>query len=122
MPNWSDVKNKIANFKSYVNGLSTNAKAQAKYSFLITKDDIIDMLAQAGGVQQLDGLRVYLASDTIENQMVPTIYVVAEKMDTNDVYNDYNIGTTAPSGANQPLLAATRPCPLYCPTLNYINS
>ena len=67
------------------------------------------------------GLEIEIISGDLEASLIYENHV-AEKMDTNDVYNDYNIGTTAPSGANQPLLAATRPCPLYCPTPNYINS
>src|SRR4051812_9315349 len=96
---WSDAKSKIAIFRNYVNGLTPTAQAQAKFSFLVSKDEIKNMLDQAGGPQQLDGLRIYFGADIVDGQMVPTVYVVAEKVDTDGGYSDYKIGTTEPTVA-----------------------
>jgi len=121
MANWQEVKDKVKAFRDYVKGLTPNAKKEAKYAFMITKDEIIKMLDQAGGAQNLDGLRVYIAADIIEGQMVPTLYFLGVKKDTDGNYNDYEIGTTLPPDP-QPLLGDTKPCPVWCGTPNFLNS
>ncbi|QEC67584.1 hypothetical protein FRZ67_09885 [Panacibacter ginsenosidivorans] len=121
MATWQEVKTKVQAFRTYVQGLTPTARSAAKYAFLITKDDIKTMIDQAGGVQQLDGLRAYFAADIIDGQMVPTMYVVAVQKDAAGNYNDYDLGMTVPSGS-QPLTADTRPCPNMCSTANFLNS
>ena len=121
MATWQEVKSKVQAFRNYVQGLTPAAKSAVKYAFMITKDDIKTMIDQAGGVQQLDGLRAYIGADIIEGQMVPTIYVVAVQKDASGNYNDYDLGMTVPSGT-KPLTADTRPCPNMCSATNFLNS
>ena len=121
MATWQEVKNKVQAFRSYVQGLTPAAKAEAKYSFMITKEDIKAMIDQAGGPSELDGLRAYIGADVIDGQMVPTLFVVAVQKDAAGSYNDYDLGMTVPSGS-QPLKADTRPCPTMCSASNFLNS
>jgi hypothetical protein len=121
MANWQEVKNKVVAFRNYVKSLTPNAKESAKYAFMVTKEEIKAMIEQAGGAQELDGIRAYFGADMIDGQMVPCIYFVAVKKDAAGNYNDYDLGTTVPSGA-QPLLGENRPCPQMCSTPNFLNS
>ena len=121
MATWQEVKNKVVTFRNYVKSLTPNAKASAKYAFMVTKEDIKAMIDQAGGAQELDGIRAYFGADMIEGQMVPCIYFVAVKKDASGNYNDYDLGLSVPSGA-QPLLGEDRPCPQMCSTSNFLNS
>ncbi|MBG9375264.1 hypothetical protein I5907_03410 [Panacibacter sp. DH6] len=121
MATWQEVKNKVQAFRSYVQGLTPNAKSAAKYSFMISKDDIKELIDQAGGVTQLDGLRAYIGADTIEGQMVPTVYFVAVQKAGTDQYNDYDLTMTVPTGST-PLIGKTRPCPTMCSSANFLNS
>jgi hypothetical protein len=121
MANWQDIKTKIANFRNYVQGLTPAGKAAAKYSFLITKDDIKAMLAQAGGQAELDGLRIYLGADIVESQLVPNVTIVAVQKDAAGDYNDYRIGNNLPPDP-APLVAVLHPCPPVCGKTNILNS
>jgi hypothetical protein len=121
MATWHEVKNKVVTFRNYVKGLTPNARASAKFAFMITKEDIRAMINQAGGAQELDGVRAYFGADIIDEQMVPCIYFVAVKKDDSGNYNDYDLGTSLPSGV-QPLLGGDRPCPTMCSTANFLNS
>jgi hypothetical protein len=121
MANWQEVKNKVVTFRNYVKSLTPNAKESAKYAFMVTKEEIKAMIDQAGGAQELDGIRAYFGADMIEGQMVPCIYFVGVKKDESGNYNDYDLGTTIPAGP-QPLLAGGRPCPTMCSTANFLNS
>jgi hypothetical protein len=121
MATWQDVKNKVQAFRNYVQGLTPAAKAEAKYAFMIKKEEIKAMIDQAGGIPELDGLRAYIGADIIEGQMVPWIYFVAVQKDASGNYNDYDLGLTVPSGT-QPLLGSDRPCPNMCSTSNFLNT
>lgn len=121
MATWQEVKNKVVTFRNYIKSLTPNAKASAKYAFMITREDIKAMIAQAGGTQELDGIRAYFGADIIEGQMVPCIYFIAVKKDDSGNYNDYDLGTSLPSGT-QPLIGSDRPCPTMCSTTNFLNS
>lgn len=122
MATWQEVKNKVQAFRNYVQGLTPTAKAEARYAFMITKEDIRAMINQVGGTQELDGLRAYIGADIIEGQLVPKIYFIAVQKDPNGNYNDYDLTSTIPSGS-QPLLASDRPCPTWCSTTkNFLNS
>jgi hypothetical protein len=121
MATWQEVKNKVVAFRNYVQGLNPSAKSAAKYAFMITKEDIKTMVDQAGGTQELDGLRAYIGADIIEGQMVPILFFVAVKKDVSGNYDDYDLGLTVPSGS-QPMIASTRPCPNWCGKTNFLNS
>ena len=121
MATWQEVKNKVQAFRNYVQGLTPAAKAEAKYAFMITKEDIKAMIEQAGGAPELDGLRAYIGADIIDGQMVPRLYFVAVQKDANADYNDYDLGMTVPSGS-QPLLGSDRPCPNMCSKSNFLNT
>jgi hypothetical protein len=120
MPTWQEVKNKVVAFRNYVAGLTPTARASAKYAFMITKQDIKDMIEQAGGVPELDGIRAYLGADIIDGEMVPRIYFVAVKKEMNE-YNDYDLGKTVPTGST-PLVKEGLPCPTWCSKSNFLNS
>ena len=121
MATWQEIKNKVQAFRTYVQGLNPNAKSAAKYAFMISKDDIKAMIDQAGGTQQLDGIRAYIAAEMIDGQMVPSVYFVAVQKTGTDQYDDYNLTMTVPTGST-PLIGKTRPCPLWCGTANFLNS
>ena len=121
MATWQEVKNKVQAFRTYVQGLTPAAKSEAKYAFMIKKDEIKAMIEQAGGVPELDGLRAYIGADIIEGQLVPTIYFVAVQKDGTDQYNDYDLGMTVPSGST-PIASKGLPCPTWCSQSNFLNS
>lgn len=120
MATWQEVKNKVVAFRNYVQGLTPTAKASAKYAFMITKQDIKDMIEQAGGIPELNGIRGYLGADIIDGQMVPCIFFVAVQKE-NDQYDDYDLGTTVPTGST-PLVKEGLPCPTWCSKSNFLNS
>lgn len=86
---------------------------QCAKGYLISKQDILDLLAQNNG--NTSGIRVYCGFDTGTSAFVGV--AVATMGTKND---DYNI----PLNKNDPtnaLLKEGRPCPIFCGTGNALN-
>jgi len=121
---WEKAKKQIATLRNYFKTLPPALQEKKAYCYLITKEEIEKLLAQAGN-KSLDGIRVYLGAHIEGNYIVPTAHVVACEKDKDGAYNDYNIGDTAPGSADKaatPLLADVRPCPKWCGKTNFLNS
>src|SRR6476646_10407568 len=93
---WKKTKREVGLFRRYVDDLPASAKSKAAYCYLITREEINKLLDQKGKGDSLDGIRIYLGAEMIDNAMVPNIHVVACEKDSAGGYHDYDIGDEIP--------------------------
>ena len=129
MATWQEAIDKVKAFRNYVKNLTGPAKDAAKYAFMITTEDIDELLNQRGDGIKLDGIRVYIGVETIDGNVIPSLYMIAvQKDDVDGKYNDYNLPANGRSSAEivasvtMPLLGKTHPCPVYCSKSDVLNS
>jgi hypothetical protein len=128
--NWHHVKKQVGAYRKHVKGFSPDAQAAAKYSFVITKEEIDRLLAQKEG-HTLDGLRIFLGGHEIDGHLVPTIHIIA--VEGSD-FHDYNVPTSLPEETEaEPMLTAAAatgggstggnyPCPPTCNGSNILTN
>ncbi|HEY6976973.1 MAG TPA: hypothetical protein VH396_11840 [Chitinophagaceae bacterium] len=125
---WKKTKREVGLFRQYVDDLPASAKSKASYCYLITREEINRLLDQKGNGDSLDGIRIYLGAEMIDNAMVPNVHVVACEKDGDGGYHDYNIGNEIPDNneltaiSAPAMLGKTRPCPTWCSQLNFLNA
>lgn len=126
-----NARNEIAAFKAYRNKLKDPAKAVSNRSYMITKKELDNIVNQLSGVvDDNKAIRIYFGAKNIDNEMVPTMHIVACEIlskETNgdpDESMDYKIPVTeadlaiAETSGNLPVMAKTYPCPPRCPKTN----
>ena len=116
--NWPLAIEQCANYRKYLDGLSIDPELKTK-AYLIDKDGIQQLLAQNNG--RLDGIRVYIGHEIINDQPVVRLYMVGCTKD-GDQYNDWAIPNEKELLDTQTQMGSTRPCPTQCSLANSLNS
>jgi hypothetical protein len=116
--NWPLAIEQCANYRKYLDGLSIDPELKTK-AYLIDKDGIQQLLAQNNG--RLDGIRVYIGHEIINDQPVVRLYMVGCTKD-GDQYNDWAIPGEKELLDTQTQMGSTRPCPTQCSLANSMNS
>lgn len=129
--NWSTIKKEVSTYRDYVKNLPADAAAEAKFCYLLSKDEINRLLGQKGDGTTLDGIRIYLGANEIEGKLVPTIHAVAVEK-SGAAFNDYNVPKAMPEAGHAPSLFGAAPgtgstgnlppCPSICSDNNILNS
>ncbi len=124
MENFSAIKSRIKNFKNYLATLSPAARKKASPCFLIKREDIQKLLQQREDGQLLDGIRIYLGAEMIDNKIVPTLHALACHKSAEEQYIDFNVPEKEEDLGNcrLPLVVDGLPCPKFCSKSNVLNT
>ncbi len=129
MNQWNKAKHEVNALRRYIKSFAFPAN-NTSVCYLLTKDEITKMLNQKNDGSSLDGLRIYLGAEFIDEKMLPTVHIVACEKDSSNDYHDYNVpedmneenrNEFISDEQNMPLLAKTFPCPTHCSKSNILN-
>lgn len=124
MKKFIEIKTKIKNFKNYLLTLSPEARKIASPCYLIKKEEIEQLLSQNGNDNGLDGIRIYIGSEMIDNKLIPSIHALACYKNEAAQYDDYNVPANENDLKNDemPMIVEGMPCPKFCSNKNILNS